>query len=161
MSERPVDRSRRRVCQAALSAGGLAALSAGGLITLSAVPGCGTEPVDGTQANCTTGSPGAGAANLEIGKSRYVESLAVIICRDAGGYYAIDAACTHFGADVEANMSGGFTCPLHFSTFDFNGKVLTGPAAIDLPHFSVCTTESGLLIVDTSKRVTADTRLVV
>ena len=31
----------------------------------------------------------------------------------------------------------------------------------DLPHFSLCTTESGILIVDTAKRVTLDTRLIV
>ena len=34
-------------------------------------------------------------------------------------------------------------------------------ATLDLPHYSLCTTESGLLIVDTQKRVTEDTRLVV
>jgi Rieske Fe-S protein len=153
MSDRPVDPTRRRLCQAACGAGAL--------VALSAIPGCGGEDPPVTQASCTSGSPGAGAANLEVGQSRYVESLAVFICRDAGGYYAVDAACPHLGADVEPNTMGGFTCPAHFSTFDLNGKVLTGPALTDLAHWSLCTTSSGLLIVDTQKRVTADTRLVV
>ncbi len=153
MSDHPVNEGRRRICQAFCATGGL--------IAVSALPGCGSD--GGTQAACSANSVGAGdAKTLAVGQVRYVESLAVFVCRDAGGYFAIDAACTHIGTDVDfVSQSAGFRCPLHGSTFDFNGKVQVGPATIDLPHYSLCTTESGLLIVDTAQRVTSDTRLVV
>ena len=74
----------------------------------------------------------------------------------------MSSACTHVGAQVEfVDATAGFKCPLHLSKFDFDGHVLTGPATVDLPHYSLCTTASGLLIVDVTKPVTSDTRLVV
>ncbi len=150
MPER-IDTSRRLLCQAACAGAGL--------VLLSTVPGCGGS---GTQAACGVGSPGAGPTDLDVGQARYVESLQVFVCRDAGGYYAMSSACTHVGAQVGfVNGASGFLCPLHLSTFDFDGRVTKGPAKVDLPHYSLCTTESGLLIVDLSTEVTADTRLVV
>ena len=152
MSERPLNEGRRRICQAMCATGGL--------VVLAAVPGCGGSTAT---AACSATSVGVGdATTLAVGQARYIESQAVFLCHDAGGYYAIDAACTHVGTDVKfVSASAGFTCPLHGSKFDFDGKVLTGPATIDLPHYSLCTTESGILIVDTTQRVTADTRLLV
>lgn len=133
----------------------------GGLLALSAVPGCGSD--GGNQAQCSANAVGAGdAKTLAVGQVRYIESLAVFVCRDAGGYFALDAACTHIGTDVDfVGPQEGFRCPLHGSTFDFTGHVTLGPATIDLPHYSLCTTESGILIVDTAQRVTPDTRLIV
>ncbi len=138
------------------------ACAGGGLIALSAIPGCG-EPDPVVMANCSTAAVGVGdATKLQVGGAMYIESLAIFVCRDAGGYYAMDAACTHIGTDVDfVSAADGFVCPLHFSKFDFNGKVLTAPAIVDLPHYSLCTTESGILVVDTAKQVTADTRLLV
>ncbi len=153
MSDRSVDQGRRRLCKMACASGGL--------LALSALPGCGTESTG--MASCSTASVGVGdAAKIAVGSAMYIESVAVFICRDDGGYYAIDAACTHIGTDVDfIDAKSGFKCPLHFSLFDFNGHVLTGPATIDLPHYSLCTTDSGILVVDTQKRVTPDTRLIV
>lgn len=132
-----------------------------GLVALRALPGCGDDV--GQMANCAATAVGVGdAATLPVGQARWVEAVKVFICHDAGGYYAIDSACTHIGTDVQfQSEAAGFKCPLHMSTFTFNGKVTMGPATADLPHYSLCATESGLLVVDTSKRVTADTRLVV
>ena len=151
--ERHVNPGRRIFCQAV-------ARGAGGLVVLGAVPGCGGED---QQASCSSASIGVGdAASLGVGQARYIESQALFICRDEGGYYAMDAACTHIGTLVKfVDGAAGFRCPLHGATFAFDGEVLTGPAMKDLPHFSLCTTGSGLLIVDTAKRVTRDTRLLV
>ncbi len=153
MSERERNKGRRVFCKAACAAGGL--------VALSAAPGCGTA--DTQQAACSVAAIGVGdAASLGVGQVRYIESQALFICHDEGGYYAVDAACTHIGTLVDfVSPDAGFKCPLHGATFAFSGKVLTGPAMRDLPHFSLCTTESGILIVDTAKRVTLDTRLVV
>ena len=151
MPER-IDTSRRLLCQAACAGAGL--------VLLSTVPGCGGSGPD--EASCGVGSPGAGPTDLAVGQARYVESLQVFVCRDAGGYYAMSSACTHVGAQVGfIDATSGFKCPLHASTFDFDGHPTKGPATIDLPHYSLCTTKSGLLIVDLSTEVTTDTRLVV
>ncbi len=134
--------------------------AASGLVALRALPGCGSSST-GTEANCSPSAIGVGdKASLPIGQARYVESQAIFICHDEGGFYAIDAACTHIGTDIDfVNATSGFKCPLHGATYDFNGHVLTGPAMRDLPHYSVCSTESGILIVDLGARVTPDTRL--
>ena len=55
-------------------------------------------------------------------------------------YFATDGICTH----EHAYMSDGYVdgciieCPLHQATFDVRtGKVLAGPATVDLPAFPV------------------------
>lgn len=147
MSER-VDTSRRRLCQAACGVGGLIVLNA-----------CGGSS---KMASCVEGSPPGGEANLNVGEARFLEQYSVFVCRDKDGYYAMGSQCTHVGTELNIDGSGaGFTCPLHGSTFDFDGHVTMGPATADLPHYELCTTKSGLLIVDQTKLVTADTRLVV
>jgi Rieske Fe-S protein len=150
MSER-IDQSRRRMCQAACGVGGLVVLSA-----------CGGSKM----AACTPGQPGAGAADLDVGQARFLEEYSVFVCRDDKGYYAMGSQCTHVGTELNVDGGGtgngmGFTCPLHGSTFDFDGHVTMGPALTDLPHYELCTTDSGLLIVDQTKLVTEDTRLLV
>ena len=135
--------------------------AASGLVALRTLPGCGGAPST-TATNCSASAIGVGDTDLPVGQARFVENIKVFICHDSGGYYAMDAACTHVGTDVEfQSQQQGFRCPLHGSTFAFDGKVTMGPATIDLPHYELCTTESGLLIVDTNKLVTEDTRLVV
>jgi len=136
--------------------------AAGGLVALRTLPGCNNGPST-TMAQCGAAAVGVGdALSLGIGQARYLDVLKIFVCRDEGGLYAMDAACTHIGTDVNfVDASTGFVCPLHGSKFDFDGKVTLGPATLDLPHYELCTTDSGLLVVDTSKRVTEDTRLVV
>jgi len=153
MSE-PVDHSRRRLCQAACGLGGLVVLNA-----------CGGST---KMASCVEGSPGVGQANLNVGDARFIEQYSVFVCRDKDGYYAMGSQCTHVGTELNIDGNGmGFTCPLHGSTFDFNGDVTHGPNVANppmipnLPHYELCTTDSGLLIVDQTKEVTPDTRLVV
>jgi nitrite reductase/ring-hydroxylating ferredoxin subunit len=153
MSDAPPDLTRRRLCQAMCAVPGLA--------VLQTVVGCGHPAT--TEANCSASAIGVGdTASLPAGQARFVENIKVFICHDSGGYYAMDAACPHVGTDVEfQSAQQGFRCPLHGSTFTFGGMVTMGPAVSGLKHYELCTTESGLLIVDTNKEVTADTRLVV
>jgi Rieske Fe-S protein len=149
----PIDLGRRRLCQA-MCAGA-------GMVVVQTVTGCGEE--NGQMANCAATAIGVGdAATLAVGQARWIESIKVFVCHDSGGYYAMDSQCTHIGTDIKfVDEASGFKCPLHMSTFTFNGKVTMGPATVDLPHYSLCATESGLLVVDTTKKVTADTRLIV
>jgi cytochrome b6-f complex iron-sulfur subunit len=81
------------------------------------------------------------------------------LCRDDKGIYAVDAACTHKGTDVNfVSAEAGFSCPLHGATFDFNGEKPGAPATEPLTHYLVCTTASGTIVVDTEQPVPAGVR---
>jgi len=58
----------------------------------------------------------------------------VAVCRDLhGALHACSAVCTHLACDVAWNQSEGtWDCPCHGSRFSPEGKVLNGPAVIDL-----------------------------
>lgn len=53
------------------------------------------------------------------------ERLALL--RDQDGLYALSLVCTHLGCTV-AVSAGALACPCHGSTFDRQGRVVTGPA---------------------------------
>ncbi len=79
----------------------------------------------------------------------------VFICRDADGYYAVDAGCTHLGCDVQlataGNLKAGFSCPCHGATYDPNGLNPTSPAPTPLKHYALCVEASGTLLVDVTE----------
>ncbi|WP_339157883.1 FAD-dependent oxidoreductase [Paenibacillus sp. FSL W8-0186] len=62
----------------------------------------------------------------------------------AGGYkdkegrlYIVDTTCTHLGCEVEWNEAErSWDCPCHGSRFNYEGKVLEGPATESLPLLS-------------------------
>lgn len=84
----------------------------------------------------------------------------LFVVRDARGFYALTAICTHQGCDV-APAAGGFRCPCHGATYDLNGGNTGGPAMRPLEHYAMCTLGNGQLGVDFSRVVAADVRLVV
>src|SRR5512143_2569293 len=102
MSDSP-DLGRRRVCQALCAAGGL--------VALRTLPGCNSGPST-TMAQCGAAAVGVGdALSLGVGQARYLDVLKVFVCRDEGGLYAMDAACTHIGTDVNfVDANTGVVC---------------------------------------------------
>lgn len=98
---------------------------------------------------------------------------AAIVGRDAGGYFAFTAICTHEASTVtfqsgatacEPAVSGcaqstvgAFRCPNHGSTFDANGDVTQGPATRGLQHFQV-TVSAGEITVNPGVNVGANAR---
>ena len=60
--------------------------------------------------------------------------LAVI--RDGESFYALSLTCTHLGCTVSVTATG-LACPCHGSTFDRQGKVLSGPADRPLARYTV------------------------
>ncbi len=139
-----MDRDRRRICQAALALGCTAAL-----------PACGSAV---QQPMCGNGSLGVGnageialndALNVPTGQAK---GQSIFICHDAGGYYAVDAGCTHLGCDVAlttpGNLKAGFSCPCHGATYDANGQNPTSPAPLPLTHYLLCAEPSGALVVE-------------
>jgi Rieske Fe-S protein len=84
---------------------------------------------------------------------------AVFVCRDGGGLYAMDANCTHHGCFVNFNTATvSFQCPCHQATFDFNGGSPTPPAPTPMPHYAMCISAKGTVIVDLGTVVDASTR---
>lgn len=152
MSESSPKISRRHLCQAVCGATGL--------VMLRTLPGCGQKA---EEAECGASAVGVGPASaVAVGQALYVTAQDIFVCRDDKGYYAMDAQCTHVGTDINfISASDGFMCPLHGSKFSFDGDVLQGPATLPLPHYELCTTKEGDLVVDLTKQVTEDTRLVV
>ena len=151
-----MDDWRRRICQVG-----------GGLILAGAIlPAAG-----GCLGSAKSNSDGAAdlvfagtVDQLPVGMILFVSSgdHNLNVCRDAGGFYALSANCTHANCLVlfqaPANPTG-FSCPCHSSTFDYNGGNPTGPATTTgpLPHFKV-TLAGNQIYVDPTIKVDAVTR---
>jgi nitrite reductase/ring-hydroxylating ferredoxin subunit len=99
-------------------------------------------------------------------------SQRVIVGRDAMGYFAFSANCTHESAPLAfrestactaptgctaVSMTGATECSLHFSRFDGDGAPVRGPAASPLRHFQV-TVASGEITVNAGVVVAATVR---
>ncbi len=84
-----------------------------------------------------------------------------IVTRDAAGFYAFSALCTHERCLVNApNAMGESECVCHGSRFDGNGRVLVGPAVSPLRHLAVALL-GGRVLLDPSTRVADDVRAAV
>jgi Rieske Fe-S protein len=159
-----MDPQRRRLCQVA-----------GLVVAGAAIPGCGSNANNSSDAGplacgSTAVELGIQISDVQPGTATLISSTslastqlgAIYVCRDDQGIYAMDAGCTHMGCQVDPDqvlptahaMSGqplpldGFQCHCHGATFDANGGSPTGPARGPLPHYLVCATVSGVLVVD-------------
>ena len=151
-----MDRDRRRICQAGLALGAAAVL-----------PACGSS--DKMNEMCSGSAIGVGnAADVPMnGLVQVPTALAdgdsVLVCHDAGGYYAMDGGCTHLGCDVMLKAAGdleqGFYCMCHGATYDANGQNPTTPAPRPLKHYLMCAQPSGALLVDVGMEVDPKVRL--
>jgi nitrite reductase/ring-hydroxylating ferredoxin subunit/uncharacterized membrane protein len=69
-----------------------------------------------------------------------VNGVPVVLLRLGEQYAAISATCTHAGGPLDEGTLEGdvITCPWHGSRFSMRtGRVLTGPASISAPRYSV------------------------
>ncbi|HZS41675.1 MAG TPA: Rieske 2Fe-2S domain-containing protein [Polyangia bacterium] len=97
----------------------------------------------------------AGAASaIAVGAAKHLSggSYDLYLCRDAGGLFTVDSACTHSGCVVKLS-SGHWRCPCHGARFNFDGTGPTAPAFAPLPNYAVC--------VDASDNVTIDLNVTV
>lgn len=69
------------------------------------------------------------------------------IIRKGPELFAISSECTHRQCKLKVGAQHSFYCPCHGSTFDSNGKVIEGPAKLDLPILPSFTNESGQFMV--------------
>lgn len=69
---------------------------------------------------------------------KYLPDLRVLVRKDARGLYAMSTECTHDLSAlrlVERDGRRVFVSDYSTSTYDWNGKVLSGPAKGDLPYY--------------------------
>lgn len=69
------------------------------------------------------------------GEGRIVEADGekVAVCKVAGATHEVSAICTHMGCVVDwNNAEQSWDCPCHGSRFNYDGKVIQGPANTDL-----------------------------
>ncbi|MDP2961033.1 MAG: Rieske 2Fe-2S domain-containing protein [candidate division Zixibacteria bacterium] len=79
-------------------------------------------------------------ADLPVGKAKPVDFQGknVMVMHVKAGLFAVDMRCTHLGCMVEWE-EGSLTlkCPCHAAFFDYQGKVISGPAPKPLPLYKV------------------------
>lgn len=133
-------------------------------VAVSGMAGCGDDPSAPFSGGRVTDHP--------VGVWKLYGGPRFIVGRDAGGFFAFSAVCTHQSATLDfreptacagsagctsASTTGLTECPLHFSRFDQNGGLIRGPATRALAHFQVTIT-SGEITVNPSASVAADAR---
>ena len=62
-----------------------------------------------------------------------------------GNFIALLMQCTHADNEVQSSQNG-FICNAHGSQFDANGKVLKGPAALNLKQYKTSINNNNLII---------------
>jgi len=107
-----------------------------------------------------------------------LEKNRVFIFRNDNNFHAISAVCTHLGCTVkysqlrqpqtividgkQQTVQSEFHCPCHGSKFYENGKNFEGPAPTPLQWYEVSISpDDGQLVVDVSKEVNQDFRLII
>lgn len=94
------------------------------------------------------------------GSLTFVEGARAYLGRDAGGFYAIVATCTHLGCTPRLE-EGEFICPCHGSRFTSAGDVIVGPAKRPLERAFVSQASNGRLVVDPGRQADQEYRLAV
>jgi len=82
---------------------------------------------------------------------RFKQEQRVWIIREADGFYALFAKCTHLGCTPRwLKVEEKFKCPCHGSGFRKTGVNFEGPAPRPLERFRISLAEDGQLVVDKS-----------
>jgi cytochrome b6-f complex iron-sulfur subunit len=82
---------------------------------------------------------------------RFKQEQRVWIIREADGFYALFAKCTHLGCTPRwLKVEEKFKCPCHGSGFRKTGINFEGPAPRPLERFRISLAEDGQLLVDKS-----------
>ncbi len=84
---------------------------------------------------------------LKEGPNYFIVERAVLF-KKGPEVTALSLVCTHQECLLRPSSdNGGFVCPCHGATFDNTGRVLTGPATVDLNRLPVIIDEVGNVLV--------------
>jgi cytochrome b6-f complex iron-sulfur subunit len=89
------------------------------------------------------------AINYPPNSRTVVAHIPAIIIHDKEGLHAMSLTCTHLGCSIE-ERNFGFECPCHSSRYDPAGRLIKGPASMDLKKLRIARTEDGNLHVYTT-----------
>jgi len=80
----------------------------------------------------------------------------IFVAREAQGFYALSAVCTHLGCLTAWKPELGIiACPCHGSKFNRDGTKIAGPAPRPLPWLRMWLSDDGDLMVDRSSPMAA------
>jgi cytochrome b6-f complex iron-sulfur subunit len=80
---------------------------------------------------------------------KYKDDYRVWIVREAEGFYALSAICTHLGCTPRwLSAENKFKCPCHGSGFRKTGINFEGPAPRPLERLKIALSEDGQLLID-------------
>jgi Rieske Fe-S protein len=74
-------------------------------------------------------------------------SQGFFIVRRGQDLFALSSSCTHRHCELRAEPNQSFYCKCHGSEFSPTGKVIEGPATIDLPRLPTNVDERGHLMI--------------
>lgn len=95
-----------------------------------------------------------------LGSMTELKEAKAVLYRDTEGFFARSSVCPHLGCVVE-RQGDGFRCPCHGSRFDSRGELVNGPAVRSLCGLWIELDVEGWLVLDISKEVTLEWRLVI
>jgi nitrite reductase/ring-hydroxylating ferredoxin subunit len=109
--------------------------------------------------NCSGPVQAGPASAIAVNASKRFSgsSYDLFLCRDSGGLFTVDSACTHAGALLRQQGSGWY-CPKHGARFAFDGTSPTPPAFVALANYAVCVDASGNVTIDPNTTVSPTTR---
>jgi Rieske Fe-S protein len=107
-----------------------------------------------TATSTQAGAPGGPIANknsLAVGNPVYFEYPKgypnMLLLQEDGSLIAFSTLCTHVCCQLQYDSSlKELGCPCHGSIFDATGKVLQGPANVDLPRVTLSVDSDGNII---------------
>jgi cytochrome b6-f complex iron-sulfur subunit len=93
-----------------------------------------------------------GEYNVGEVDTRWKDAFGVWIVREADGFYALIAVCTHLGCSPNwLAAENKFKCPCHGSGFRITGVNFEGPAPRPLERTRIVLAEDGQILVDKSR----------
>ncbi|CAN5643979.1 hypothetical protein BH11MYX1_BH11MYX1_52160 [soil metagenome] len=120
----------------------------------------GTPDAPVTAATCSGSFTDVGAASTyTLNTPKYVSAIGMFVIKDASGFYALTAKCTHQGVTL-TRQTTKFHCNAHGADFTFTGAVIDGPTTKALQAYAMCTLANGNLGVETTVKVASTVRLV-
>jgi len=99
-------------------------------------------------------------ATFPVNQFTLIKDADIFIHRDYQGIRAVSAVCTHLGCILEPS-DDGFVCPCHGSCYDFDGKVVSGPAPTPLVWYPIEVATDGRLVVNKRHRVSSNDKFLI